>query len=524
MPIRDKEKGPDNPKPHALCGPFTARFFSRFFTAVYLASLIPLLYIARYAAPSADDFNEGTAARLAFVQAGFPAAVKAAFAETLRLYRVWIGYFSSMFLTQLEPAAFGEAFYAVTPWLMLASLSAGVFFFFNRLFVRRMGLSGDLANASAAVFLLTAVQNLPGPNEALYWYSGAVNYTFFFGLALIFLGAVAGPRKADGNARKKKETAGTAACCILGFLLGGCNYMTALSLAVVLFFLLLYEAFRKTEDAGMRHRRLPLRTVLPAVSFYAGFIVSIAAPGNRVRGGGMNGMPPVQAVATSFRYVYEYCIDRWSGKTVLIGMALCAMFLDRLAREYREKTGFRFPYPLAAAAGAVCLTAANITPPLYAGGNIIAGRLQALIFLQYLLILALLVFYLLGYVRRVLEERGVLEKLPGAFPAVLCILLAAGLFFGIRRTVNNPYYFTSCAAVTDLLNGNAQQYGREQEVRRVLLHDPDVADAELEPFSVKPVLLYFSDITEDKEAWENRGIAAFYEKDSVVLKQKGSGV
>ena len=539
MPIRDKDQNSENKGTSGLRGVFRVRFFSRFLTAVYLLSLVPVLYIARYAAPSADDFNEGTAARLAFLAGGFPAAVKAAFAETARLYRVWIGYFSSMFLTQLQPAAFGEKFYAVTPALMLASLSGGVFFFFRRLFVRRMRLSKDAAQAAAAVFLLTAVQNLPGRNEALYWYSGAVNYTFFFGLALIFLGALAG----DGPVKNEREDGSgkaaawkTAALSLLGFCLGGCNYMTALSLAVVLFFYLLYEAFAAGGKAGKSPRRLPARKWIPAAAFYLGFLVSVAAPGNRVRGGGMNGMPPVTAVLTSFKYVYEYCFDQWTGKTVLIGLMLCAVFLDRLVREYRAETGFRFPYPAVVFAGGICLAAANITPPLYAGGNIIAGRLKALIFLQYLLILALLVFYGLGFLRRVMEERGgqnektrTAEEAAGAcFTrtafAVLWVLFAAGAFFCARRVISNPYYFTSSAAAADLLNGTAAEYGAQQEARWAVLHDPSVPDAELEPFTVRPQLLYFSDITEDKEAWENRGMAEFYEKNSVILKQKGSGV
>ena len=42
-------------------------------------------------------------------------------------------------------------------------------------------------------------------------------------------------------------------------------------------------------------------------------------------------------------------------------------------------------------------------------------------------------------------------------------------------------------------------------------------DAVLLPYSKKPQMLVFDDITEDKEFWINRVMARYYEKESVVL-------
>ncbi len=45
-------------------------------------------------------------------------------------------------------------------------------------------------------------------------------------------------------------------------------------------------------------------------------------------------------------------------------------------------------------------------------------------------------------------------------------------------------------------------------------------NVEVEPLSVHPALLYFSDIKPDAEDWENRGLCRYYGIDSVVVKEE----
>ena len=50
-----------------------------------------------------------------------------------------------------------------------------------------------------------------------------------------------------------------------------------------------------------------------------------------------------------------------------------------------------------------------------------------------------------------------------------------------------------------------------------MLEDPQIRDAELEPFPSQPYLLYFDDIAEDPEEWINVAMSRYYGKDSVRL-------
>ena len=153
--------------------------------AVLAASLIPLLMLMTTVVPSADDFAFGAAARTAFAATGsVPAALRAAGRMTLDVYRSWQGSFSAVFLMALTPAVFGDGFYALTPVLMLLSLLGGTFCLVTALLRRVFRLPRYAALCTAALLSLFTLQLMPAPEQGLYWYNGALYYTFYYGLAL----------------------------------------------------------------------------------------------------------------------------------------------------------------------------------------------------------------------------------------------------------------------------------------------------------------------------------------------------
>ncbi len=77
---------------------------------------------------------------------------------------------------------------------------------------------------------------------------------------------------------------------------------------------------------------------------------------------------------------------------------------------------------------------------------------------------------------------------------------------------------TSYNAWRALYTGEARQYYAEYENRCQLLRDESKSEVVLPPFSVKPYLLYFSDIAEDPSDWVNQVIAGWYGKESIILQ------
>lgn len=66
----------------------------------------------------------------------------------------------------------------------------------------------------------------------------------------------------------------------------------------------------------------------------------------------------------------------------------------------------------------------------------------------------------------------------------------------------------------------AQTYYAEYQERLSILKDESVKTVYFEPYTYRPYLLFFGDITDDPDDWVNRSMAAYYGKDFVTLIEK----
>ena len=162
-----------------------------------------------------------------------------------------------------------------------------------------------------------------------------------------------------------------------------------------------------------------------------------------------------------------------------------------------------------------CLVSAMMTPSLFAVGNIGAARLQALTFTMFILVLTLCVGYVTGWVRKKVEKRAGADF---SLNEIWC-LLGCILFFGLAAVITiipDPHYFVFSSALTDLSNGSAKAYGDALH-ERMEIYNSGEKNITVSPLPSQPKLLYFSDIKEDPEDWENRGVSRFYGLESVKV-------
>jgi len=464
--------------------------------AALFLSLVPLLAIGFYAVPAADDFSYGSYAHLAWQESGnVLAAMSGALEKTIESYKSWQGTFSAIFVMSLQPAVFSESLYALTPFIMLTALTVGTFAFCRTFFSKLLGLERELGDIAAALISLISVQLMPSPVQGLYWFNGAVYYVFFHGLALAAC-AVAIALVKEGGAGK------TAALSLMCLALGGGNYVTALSAAVLLVAAVGLMALVKNRN----WRRL----LLPMLVFFASFAISIAAPGNAVRQAAQENTPGViKAVLMSFESGLEYGAD-WFSLPVL-GMLLFFVFMFWPALQ---KAGHRYSMPGLVSVFSFCLFSAMFCPPIYAMGNVGEPRVLNIIYFAYLLLLTVNLVYWLGWLSRKLKNRRSEKQLRLA-PVLLsaCILAVCCALTLLKGTG-----FASIGAISALASGEAKAYHDCAVERFEILHDEKISDAELEDFPVKPYLLHFDDITNDPGDWKNEDISTFYGKNSVVLK------
>lgn len=492
-------------------GYITPKVLAGIVTVGYAVTIIPLLVIARYNYPSADDYSLGDTLRYAWQTThSFWPVLKEALLLSWESYFNWMGSFTLEVISALHPAVFREDLYPIAAWVMLGMLTFSTAYLLKGIFVKVFKGDKYMARIVIVSVLFVSVQCLTKQErvEAFYWYCSSVRYVFLHSMSLFFYGMMIRAACSEG----KKRIRYLAGASVLGFLIGGGNQMTALNVAIILGVALAYTVFSK--------KRKEYKIFwIPMGCFYLGFIVSAAAPGNWVRTSGTAGMGAVKSVFVSFYYCLDYVLGEWTGWPVLLLIGILVPLFWHMAQQ----TDYDFRYPAVVVLFGYCLVSAMITPPLFAVGNIEAGRLQAMIFFMYILVLSLCVGYVTGWVRKQWEKGRAAQPVSEAgfstntrYCLIVCLLfflLASGL-----SVIPDFHYYTFTSAVTDLRNGSAKAYGEALAQRAELYNSDAQGILEVEPLPAEPALLYFSDITTDADNWQNKAVARFYGKEGVVVR------
>ena len=96
------------------------RNLCRLVVGVFILLLLPMLIIARYAVPCADDFYYAINAHTAWLETGSVLSVIKAAAETTRTaYFTWQGTFADIFLSIFIPDVFAPHFYYLTAYFLI---------------------------------------------------------------------------------------------------------------------------------------------------------------------------------------------------------------------------------------------------------------------------------------------------------------------------------------------------------------------------------------------------------------------
>lgn len=465
--------------------------------------LVPMLVVARYNVPCADDYHYGASTYHTWQATHSLAAVlRAAGEKVAERYVNWQGTYSAIFLMALQPAVFGNGFYALVPFLTLGMLAAGTCFFCLSLFTKLLGASRWQALVLALVWLGIDTQLLPSAVQGFYWYNGAIFYTFFFGVQLFYFGLLA-RYLAMGHASRRRSAAFLTGLCALGLFLGGGNLVTAFGTLLVLVCVLCLLAIMKSRQ--WRALLLPLAFLL------AGFLVNVCAPGNSVRQQSMG--DPLPAPLAVLRAVQEAVLQ--FDKNLTLPILLALVFLAPVLWNAAANAHLSFRWPLLFFVFTFGLYAAQFCPTWYALKQAGPARLLDIIFYSAFFWMAVNLFYFLGWLqRRLWAENGAVPqgRYTIGFVAVTAALLAVSCF-SMRDMLN----FTSIQALNALRTGQAQQYHAEFEARVEILEDTTQPDAVLQPYSVRPRVLFFDDATPYADNWRNEALRDYYGKRSVVV-------
>lgn len=488
------------------------------FCAALLLVLMPLLMVSRYNYPSADDWSYGREAYEAIRSGGgLGVVLKISLETAARNYMNWEGRFMNAFFASLQPGIWGEQCYCMVAWLMLGSLVLGEMYFFYSLSSAKSGKNRLLWLPIAAATLTMQILYTPSVVESFYWYTGAVNYTFVFGLSLVLTALFV--KLGTGEWRGWKYGIAALTACVLAVVVGGDNFSTSLStLLLMLVLSLLWLG---------QNRRAFWRTWYIMLFTGASLGICLMAPGNakRLEGnfGGSTTGNALGAVITSLTRTFTN-IYSWTNIKIVLMLVLILPFVWLAVRNLSYE--FRFPGLFTLLSFGIY--ASQITATVYVDGTTGGGRVAAILYYAYHIWLVGNVCYWTGWLQR-MRQKGVI-RLPKRLEkpvrktaaAVRRFLIpycavAGGILVLLIYTADLKQ-LSSYKAYRDWRQGWAQQYAREWEERLEILHDESITEVEFAPLSVYPETILYTDLQDEEGyTWVNKACASYYGKKRIKI-------
>lgn len=473
---------------------------------VLTAVLLPLFIIAHYNFRCADDFGfcrTGEAVWEETHSVFRVMAEQAAFTE--KMYHTWQGTYSSIWVGSCFMGIFSKNCYYMGTYLSLGGFVLAESFLLMVILVKILG--SDVFRAGIVTMCCLCMQILmtPMPNEAFFWFTGAMFYTFMHSCALFLLAVLI---LLYQEKKIWKVVAKECVIVLLSIAVGGGNYITALTMLLLYFFIMTWTMVRKH----------PYRWIYLGDTLFTliAFLINCLAPGNKVRqaASGLEPMSPAMAILRSLWEALKYINVNLTLPCIVLGILFLPLFLN-IVRQKR----FRYPWPVLVSLVSFGLFAAQFTPNLYALHIIGAGRVQNIYRLNFYLLLYGNELYWIGFMTRKWLQTDAFASFPkdGSKASFLLpgwILGGAFLCISLYLWINQT--LTSFSAMQDLRKGIAEVYYQENQERVKLLTDDTQDVVYLEPFTYKPYVLFFADI-EAEPNWINSILASYYGKEEVWL-------
>lgn len=478
--------------------------------AALLLLLAPLIRLALYAVPWYDDFNYGGfAKRMMRETPGIIGALKGAWDCAKVQWYAWQGTFSSIFFMALVPLLWGEEYYCIGSIFLILILTASVFVLMGTLAkkILHLGVADFLCvQTVATIMVIELVHTTP---SAYYWYNPGIHYIAMHSLVLLFVVALIHLFEVE-----RIRSAGGILLLLAGMLgallAGGSNFVTALQGLVLLGSFLLF--------AFVLDRRKALRYLPVAATYAISFYQCVTAPGNQVRGAFYEGWgyPPVEAVLRSFQEAVLH-VGKFTGQMTWAVLLLLVPIIWQMVGKSRYS--FRLPGLLSL--WSVCLYASGFTPSLYALGHPGLSRALNAVRITFQILLVANEVYWIGWLRSKLEKKGGQARGVDLGGPWWFYFLVAYLMLNIVNACPNPIGgFTSWGAYYYIHTGEAYNFYSEYQERLKLLRS-DEADVVFEPYRYKPWMLCLGEISPDSNAEENRAMAEWYGKHSIMLRLDG---
>lgn len=443
---------------YALLTPVSKKNGGNFLIVLaFLTTLLPIFSISIYDQPSADDYVYGLLTRQTWESTGSVfQTLLTAWNQMVHSYMTWDGNFFATFLGALQPSVFG--LYHWVPVIMVLSVIFGTFFFLKVLLENYLNADRNTTIFIGCALLILELQFLPSAVQGLYWFDGAIFYTFVYAMSLILFALLLIYYQ---KRPVRHKYLALASACILGFLISGGNFISSLVNLILLAAMATILWYRKNTHC--------FGTVLVTAGI---FILSVLL------------VKLAYKSHFSFRYPFAVLI-----------LAFCVFAAG-------------FTPPIYALGAGSLIWETRIMNILY------FNFLWLWCFM--LFYISGWIFHRRPKNKKAQNgiNRARLKKL--ALRPVYYSSAAIILFVLTLPMAKTPV--TSLSALQSLVDGSASQYALEANERKEIYQNQSINHADVLAYTVKPYVLYYDDIKTDKNDWRNISVARYYNKDSVAIR------
>ncbi len=407
--------------------------------ALFVLTLIPIILIAPFGHATGDDLGYGAHVMQALRDGtGIAGALSNIAGEIVSKWYTWQGTWASIFLFCIEPSVFAERLYTIVPLLAVAMFCIGTGYFLYHFLTRVMRISRSAFVTIFSLLSILAIQYMPYMRGGIFWYTSVAHYLIPYCAAMV--SAVFADRFLQSGQNKY-----LAGMCLLMAYLGGASYPAiVLSLELTLL-LILYAA----ADGRMSRRRILI--LLPLALMLAGFAVSAAAPGNKVRGGEGFGSRGAAGIVMVIINSIKVCAVRGAGyflraRPLILLLPITLGF----AAEGYDACGEASPAVIASSAGSV--PAAGAVPDQLTQGVCgVKGLPRLRAFLRHPVTVAVLCFLIAAgvYAPEVYSAVDVSGGVPDTEYFVTLVMLVVALSYvgcALRRRADRAAHRAGSAA------------------------------------------------------------------------------
>lgn len=200
-----------------------------------------------------------------------------------------------------------------------------------------------------------------------------------------------------------------------------------------------------------------------------------------------------------------------------VAMLLIAAAIKLLTAKKKQTVWLFLPFSMLfafVAALSFCLYTSGFTPSLYAMGHGGLSRTLNAVKMTWQLLLILNEVYFLGWLQQYLEKKS--KNISGDASWWFYALVGVVMLLIFSASDNQAGNYSAYGAYYYVHTGEAYNF-HEQYLERVEMLKSDASQVVLEPYRFKPWFLCMGDLSDNPDSEENRAIADWYGKASVVV-------